>query len=460
MTINVTDTLQKYLTKYPNKPTAFLIARIKEEFGDEFPIKDRMIRYRVSKLRKKRLAGNEPKAGITELESSSSADKSTFKGKINSKETDRVKILEEFLEQAQVDLKSWKVKKYILKAWDVTMKSTTDHQEPGRTYTNYYIHVDLEPIEASDFDEDEFLEFAEDMMKKYSGKAPKIKYEKVLNRVGENLLLLSINDLHLGRFTWEEECGVESNTNLAIANALRGIDEILENANTSTIDRILYYVGHDFFTIDKVRPFAATSNGTPQEVDMRWQQLFQLGEELQINIINYLSTIAPVDVQIVPGNHDLQASYYLGRTLYRVYEHNPNVNVDATAPVRKYYRWGECNVMGSHGKYEKPQDVHAVMMAEDRKNMGDTKYWFAIFGHQHHYVEQRVRTVKTTNNKQFKQVTELNEDYKGITITYLPNISHRDDYEVERAYVGTIRSAMGMLLNTVKGRTNIYQFNL
>ncbi len=456
--------IKDFLSRHYNSSNTLIVEDILKEHPD-FPIKERMIRYYLSRFRNELAEANfpapdspTPEGGITELTETTNEKQSKLEGTISSKETDRVKVLDEFLELTKTDLTKWKVKEHKLKAWDVTMKNKFEKTNIGRTYTNYYIAVTLVPVTGEEWDVEEFKDFTELMMDKYAGKTPKYTYQKNTDKVGENLLMLTINDLHLGRFVWEEECGIGSSSEIAERNAINGVNELLENASYTNIDKILYYVGHDYFTIDSVRPFGMTSNGTPQEVDMRWQQLFEFGEELQIQIIKYLSTIAPVEVQVIPGNHDLQTSFYLGRVLRAVFHNDENVTINAKAPVRKYFRFGECNLMGSHGKYEKPQDIHAIMMAEDKKNMGDTKYWYALFGHQHHYVEKTIKAVE--KYKGLGTVANVNEDYKGLTITYLPNLSHRDDYEVERAYVGTIRSAMAMIFNSVKGRTAIFQTNL
>jgi hypothetical protein len=55
---------------------------------------------------------------------------------------------------------------------------------------------------------------------------------------------------------------------------------------------------------------------------------------------------------------------------------------------------------------------------------------------------------------------EVDEDYKGLTITYMPNLAERDAYEVEHCYVGTIRGAMAFVFSKKKGRIATIQHNL
>jgi hypothetical protein len=112
--------------------------------------------------------------------------------------------------------------------------------------------------------------------------------------------------------------------------------------------------------------------------------MFMMGEGLQISAIKMLSMIAPVTVQEISGNHDKQDSFYLGRVLSAVFADNENIDVDHSPKPRQYFRWGESLIGAAHGQKEKPQDMHAVMMAERRKDMGDTKYWYFLMGHKHH----------------------------------------------------------------------------
>jgi len=431
------------------------LARGIMEAHPEIGLKERALRYRFAQLKEKEAIVQDAQ-GLKDFEENVKNDSATVSGNyITAKDTDRVKVLEDFLKETKTDLDVWEVKEHSLRAWDVTMKA--DIHGTGKTYTNYYISVKLVKKTAEFFDAEAFIKSVEEKVKKYSRPVPIRKFEPVPHE-GENLLALTINDLHLGRFASARESGYDYSSDIAEKHMFNGLDELLSLANTTVIDKILYYVGHDFFTYDYVRPYAMTSNGTPQETDMRWQDLFDRGEDLQIRAINHLSTIAPVVVQEIPGNHDYQSSYYLGRVLRAVFRDNENVQIDVEPTSRKYFRWGECNIMGSHGKYEKPQDIHAIMMAEDRKNMGDTKYWYAIFGHEHHLKELTVKTGAKVQGLKTSVLT--NEDYKGLTITWLPNLAHRDDYEVDRTYVGTIRSAVAMVFNSKKGRTGYFQYNL
>ena len=389
-------------------------------------------------------------------------DSMNISGDLRTSERDRVKILDEFLELHKVDLSKWEVDRYVIGAWDVTVSGAKSSTENDTKYTNFNIRVYLKPKDNT-FDEEAFLEQFEEIIKKYNkDKVPTLKPKSV--KKGENLLVLSINDLHLGRMSWKEETGTDYDSKIAAKYMMEGLENILGKINGFKIDHILYYVGHDFFTYDNATPFPHTTYGTPQEADSRWQKMFMIGEQLQITAIKALSKVAHVTVQEITGNHDKQASFYLGRVLNAVFMDDPDVTIDHSPQPRQYFKWGQTLLGAAHGKYEKPADLHAVMMAEARKKMGKTKYWYFVMGHQHHYKEVRRRVLKapTATDRTLhglKMYEEVDEDYKGLTITYLPNLAERDDYEVEHCFVGTIRGALAQIYSKKKGRIATIQYN-
>jgi len=381
--------------------------------------------------------------------------------KFSSRIHDRQKNLETFLKTSEVDLDVWEVERYGLKAWDVTMSGEKSSTNFDATYTNYGITVVLKKKDKK-FDDVAFIDQIADIVSRANWKPTPLKPSPVKK---ENLLVLTINDLHLGRMSWAEETEVNYDSKVAADYMKKGLESIMAKAEGHGISEILYYVGHDFFTYDNATPFPSTTRGTPQEADSRWQKMFMRGMELQIDAIKMLSQIAPITVQEISGNHDQQASFYLGQVLKVFFKDDPNVTMDISPKPRQYFRFGESLIGAGHGQKEKAADLHAVMMAEARKDMGETKYWYYVLGHMHHYVEKRRRVLKTPSYKDrtlhgLKHYEEVDEDYKGLTITYLPNLAERDDYEVEHSYVGTIRGCMAQVYSPTKGRIAILQHNI
>lgn len=382
-------------------------------------------------------------------------------GNISSRHHNRVKVLEDFLSLHEVDMDEWEIDRVIYGASDVTMSGNKSSTNLDATYTNYNIKVFLKPKDKS-FDDSAFIEQITDIVSKANWKPKKLK---PIPQEKENLLVLTINDLHLGRMSWAEETEVNYDSKIAARYMQEGLESIMAKAEGHGISEILYYVGHDFFTYDNATPFPSTTKGTPQEADSRWQKMFMRGVELQIDAIKMLSQIAPITVQEISGNHDQQASFYLGQVLKVFFRDDPNVTMDISPKPRQYFRFGASLIGAGHGQKEKAVDLHAVMQAEARNLMFDTKYWYFVMGHMHHFVEKRRRVLKVPSKSDrqlhgLRHYEEVDEDYKGLTITYLPNLAERDDYEVEHCYVGTIRSCIAQVYSPTKGRIAILQHNL
>ena len=51
--------------------------------------------------------------------------------------------------------------------------------------------------------------------------------------------------------------------------------------------------------------------GTRQDADSRFSRIFRDGRKLLVEAIEYLKTIAPVDVLVVVGNHDSNSMFHL-----------------------------------------------------------------------------------------------------------------------------------------------------
>jgi hypothetical protein len=74
--------------------------------------------------------------------------------------------------------------------------------------------------------------------------------------------------------------------------------------------------------------------------------------------------VAPVDVLIVPGNHDRERMFYAGAALECWYHGSPNVLVDNGAQLRKYYSLGKNLIGFTHGSEEKFTMLPGIMAHE------------------------------------------------------------------------------------------------
>ncbi len=110
-----------------------------------------------------------------------------------------------------------------------------------------------------------------------------------------------------------------------------------------------------FFNFDDTA--GNTTRGTRQDNDSRWQKMYTVGVELLVKAIDILAQIAPVDVFVVPGNHDKQSSYYAMMYLSAYYKEVEAIEIDTSPKTRKYREFGKCLIGFSHMNNEKVSNI-------------------------------------------------------------------------------------------------------
>lgn len=352
-----------------------------------------------------------------------------------------IKTVDDLLKEANVDLKLWKIRDYSINKWDVTSFKT----KTPITRQNFQVNVKLEKNEEVN---KEMIcgEVFNEMTKNYI--PPLVEKHDVLNfnnrtNKENNLFEISIFDLHLGKLAWCGETGENFDTKIASERFIKSIKELVFRALLFGFERILFPVGNDFFNSDNL--FNTTTNGTPQDEDLRWQKTFSLGFKLLVDGINILKqTGKPVDVLVIPGNHDFQRSYYVGVSLEAWFRDDPMVNINNGASPRKYYNFGDVLLGFTHGKYEKESSLPMLMATENesKKLWSKTKFREWHVGHIHR--KRNVNYMVVENNK------TLNEDF-GVFVRHLSSLTGTEEWHHKRGFVSQIKAADGFIWNDKEG---------
>lgn len=272
-----------------------------------------------------------------------------------------------------------------------------------------------------------------DDAKKYTIKYRKITYPKLK----ESLLYeVAFPDLHFGRLTWHEESGKDYDVSIARQYLHTAVGKLLAHAEHYPIGRILIPLGNDYFNVNSKTN--ATAKGTPQQEDTRWQKTFRLGRQLAVEIIDLCSEIAPVDVVLIPGNHDEERLFYMGDALECWYNNNPNVSVDNRAVHRKYYQFGQNLIGFAHGADEKLTQL-PMMMAYDVPDMWAT----SKFREWHTGDKHRLNKL---------DVAETG----GVVVRILRSLVEFDAWTFNAGYMG-IKAAEGFLWHPDNGLLAHYQ---
>lgn len=347
---------------------------------------------------------------------------------------DHVRTLDQLLAATQVNKKEWNVKDFLINKWDVTSWKS-GHAE---TVQNWQVKARLER-DIKLVKERIAGEVFQEMVKGYVPPVLNIdEWRKPETEDEKNLLEISIFDLHIGKLAWGGETGENYDVKIARHRFLTSIETLLKRAQGFNYERILFPVGNDFFNSDTMNN--TTTKGTPQDEDLRWQKTFKVGCRLLVDAINMLKqTGVPVDVVVIPGNHDFERSFYLGEYLDSWFSKDAGVIVNNGASPRKYYRYGNVLLGLTHGNEEKESSLPLIMATdiESKPMWSETKFHEWHLAHIH-----RKRTVQYDINKS----RLLNEDL-GVTIRYLSSLTGTEEWHHKKGFVGATKAADGFIWN-------------
>ena len=227
-------------------------------------------------------------------------------------------------------------------------------------------------------------------------------------------LEINIPDLHLARLCWEVEVEENYDRNRAKEIFLETIEKILQKAGHLEFEKILLPVGNDLTNFDNIE--GETTAGTFQDNDSRWQKMINTAEELLITAVERLREIAPLDIFLIPGNHDFTTSYHVVRYLSGYYRNEVNVNIDDSPQTRKYRQYG-VNLIGyMHGDKVNKKQLYGLMQNEVPQKWADTKYreWHLAHHHQRQEEERNGVIVRKVPSIAAKSSWEYNKGFQSL----------------------------------------------
>jgi hypothetical protein len=219
---------------------------------------------------------------------------------------------------------------------------------------------------------------------------------------------LDLQDIHFGRQTWAEESGGDYDLNLARKAVESVVVKLLDRVKRYRLEKILIPLGNDFFNVDNKHN--TTTAGTPQQETDRWQKTYRAGLDMAVWIIDTCRQVAPVEVLMVPGNHEIHRNFYLGETLRAWYRNDPNVQVDNRAVSRKYYQYGVTLLGFAHGKDERLERL-PLLMALDAKEL---------------WAQTSVREWHTGDKHHKKDFAMMADEGSGVTVRILRSLAVDD----------------------------------
>ena len=410
--------IKSYIAKNPDLTSADIARLILKEnpsFNNTFG----HLRHKVAEIRKgvsttpmESRAGNETSQEITKLVSKS------------------IKTLDDLIRVCEIDTDVWTIKRWVCNKWEMGTRIEDKVETVPLFQVKAWLELNHEKKNLIDIKNELIAE-----IKKYKPVSHNITYPKSNNLMYE----ICPFDVHFGKLTWGEETNFDYDIKIAAETVMKCVKEHLDNALRYKTEKFLFVVGNDFFNSDNKSN--TTSGGTPQDEDTRWRKTFKKGRLLMIECIDMLSKHAPVDVVVIPGNHDLERSFYLGDSLECWYNSSKYVKVDNSPRSRKYYEYGNCLIGFTHGKDEKIANLPTIMALESPSGWSVCKHREWHLGDKHH--SKRIDTVSI-------------DEKDGVTTRILRSVSPADQWHYGKGYIGAIRGMEGFLWDKERGLKATY----
>jgi hypothetical protein len=346
----------------------------------------------------------------------------------------RIMTLDDLLTACQVDLEQWEVEKCVITKHEMGRKETHKDLEfdegkiTGFLVDSGHLHVALLvniKVWLKRRAEAPLALAVESIIARLKEHAPQYKVPKPLKLAGDHLLVPAIFDSHFnkrsvdGRYTAEQA----KHDFMAAAEALAS--RALSMGHT--IGRVMIPVGNDALHSDDLA--GHTTKGTPVELSGAQGVAIAALCEAHQYLGELMAEIAPVDLVIIPGNHDRFSSVWLGQVLAAQFSRHPNVTVlNLECGPRFYYPFGKMLIGLTHGESVKPRDLAQIMATEVPQLWADARYRLWMKGHLHK--EQGMLHAVASE--------------PGVRIMTIPSIAPTDEYHLLHGFVGQERAAMGL----------------
>lgn len=329
-----------------------------------------------------------------------------------------IRTLAQLLERVEADMDAYYVHDWKPNTWTTTLKGPD--KRPIQV-TNYQIKAWLKPIKPVI----DVRRAVESMLADLRARAPKPPPRRLVAadpRQAPVAVEICIMDLHVGMLAWGEETGEDYDSGIAEQLFLGSIEKVLERTAHLNVVEWVLPIGHDLLHVDTTIQGAggATTRGTPQDVDDRWQRVVRRVRWMFIKGIMLLRERARVLLKGVPGNHDEERSWALVEMLDCYFHHFEDVVVDNSPKKTKFWSYGQCLVMMRHGHKGKRQNPALVMATAEPELWAASRYREVHEGHFH-------------AKKESERVDVIEE--RGVRCRTIPSLAASDRYHADEGYL-------------------------
>lgn len=302
-----------------------------------------------------------------------------------------------------------------------TKEKQPDGTHRTRTSQLFAVSVETKPIVLKPL-----MDAIETVFGRFAEQAP--AYQPAKHIGGRVMLQFDLMDVHFGKLAWRAESGEDYDLKIAEQVFANAVDDLILEAMGRKVEKIIVPFGNDYCHVDSGRN--ETTSGTRVETDGRFGKIFEVALMAFINALERMKEIAPVDVVLIPGNHDEQTAMTMAWAIKQRFHKCPDVIVDTTPGPTKYRMYGKTLFGYEHGDSindSQVRDLPAAMLMEAPKEwLAEAEFFEWIVGHGH---RERKFTTRDTDTK------------VGIVYRFLHSLSATDFWHKKKRFIGARRAA-------------------
>jgi len=227
----------------------------------------------------------------------------------------------------------------------------------------------------------------------YAPQAPELVPAPLDAHTADCWVLYGLPDLHVGLRSYGKETGEDFDLDIAERELCDAFDRLVAFVPVGVPAASTIFMGDTFHTNSQM-PLTAKS-GNLLDMDGRWRKVFSTGARIACYMIERAAAAHPeVEVAVIPGNHDPDASRVLDVALSMRYADAPRISVPGTYGHHYFHRHGTCLVGATHGHTMKPERMASMLAEECSEAWAETQHRHMLFGHVHHETAKQVGSVR------------------------------------------------------------------
>lgn len=318
--------------------------------------------------------------------------------------------------------------------WELVMMSFSNwqqHTKEQSTKELYAVKFRIKP-RLKEITTTDYLKVAKEVFTKEIKpyKLPKRQTKKELD--DESLLMCPAIELHLGKLAWSGETGENYDHKIAVDRFENIILQTSQYQDIAKAGNLYIGIGNDFFHSDTIN--YTTSKGTQLSNDLRWQKMFLVGLELYTKaLLTLRDKFNNVDVNLVSGNHDTMASFYLYIALQQRFANDDIIKFSDNLKQVQCKVFGNNSIFTAHGDKNLKRMLKSIPV-EFYQEWGMTKYRNLFLGHLH--------TEKV-----------VDED-SGLIVRRVGSPSGTDEWHYNERFIGSRQQHQLFLFDYYKGLIN------